>query len=101
MKLIFTPYYILLLILNKSFIMESSCTVCHGATNCTLYVFARTLFVQVLFCNLFGMFAALLLLTTDFYFLVALANKISFLQQTSSTYNLIFIFKIPEVVTCN
>lgn len=47
--------------------MESSCTVCYGVTNCTLYVFARTLFVQVLFCNLFGMFKALLLLTIDFY----------------------------------
>jgi len=47
--------------------MESSCTVCYGATNCTLYIFARTLFVQVLFCNLFGMFKALLLLTIDFY----------------------------------
>ena len=61
--------------------------------NCTLYYFTRTIFVEVLFFNLLGMFEALLLLTTDFYLCSGLiVTKISFLF-IHCTYNLIFVFK--------
>ena len=61
--------------------------------NCTLYYFTRTIFVEVLFFNLLGMFEALLLLTTDFYLSSGLiVTRISFLF-IHSTYNLSFVFK--------